>query len=275
MVPAALRSDGLGVLVSVSRAISRAADPGAAARALRDEINAARAHGPALGSDELADFQRDFLALAEREGALKFGSFTLKSGRVSPYFFNAGLFRTGAAMSRLARAYARALLVSGVEFDVLFGLAYKGIPLVSAVAVALHAMTGRDVPFGYNRKEAKAHGEGGEVVGADLAGKRVVVVDDVLTAGTAMREGVRLLAGQGAHVVGVVIALDREECAPGEEARGVADRCSAAQSVERELGVRVVAVAGLRHLMAFVQARPEMAEQQEAVREYRAKFGVV
>jgi len=223
---AGLSPSGSGMLLPVSRGISRAADPAAAARDLRDAINAARAQVVAeraaaataaaaaaaapSASLALAPHQRDFLRAALDAGVLTFGSFTLKSGRVSPYFFNAGLFRTGASVGALGRTYARAIRESGVAFDVLFGPAYKGIPLVTAAAVAL-ADGGLDVPIAYNRKEAKDHGEGGSMVGADVRGKRVLIVDDVISAGTAVGEAIAIIKAAGGEPAGVVIGLDRQE----------------------------------------------------------------
>jgi orotate phosphoribosyltransferase len=212
----------------------------------------------------LDDYKTSFLQLALKHGVLKFGDFTLKSGRVSPYFFNLGLVSTGAALRDLGRAYARALQQSGVAFDMLFGPAYKGIPLVAAVAVAL-AEGGRDVPYAYNRKEAKDHGEGGLLVGAKPAG-RVVIVDDVLTAGTAMRESVRLLRAAGAEPVAAVIALDRQEQGP--------NGASAVAEMEREHGLRMVALVNVREMLDFLQRERMPAATVDAIRKYQARYGV-
>jgi orotate phosphoribosyltransferase len=207
--------------------------------------------------------QRDFLDLAINRNALRFGEFTLKSGRVSPYFFNAATFDSGAALARLGRAYAQALAGSGLQFDMLFGPAYKGISLATACAIAL-AEQGRDVPVAFNRKEAKSHGEGGVVIGAALAG-RVVIVDDVITAGTAIRQALELIAAHGATPAGVVIALDRQE-------RGQGPR-SAVQEVEGEFGIPVVAIARLDELFALAGERAELAGFVPALRAYRARYG--
>ncbi len=211
------------------------------------------------------DHQRRFLALAIASDALHFGQFTLKSGRVSPYFFNAGLFNTGAALAELGHAYAAAAAGSGIAFDLVFGPAYKGIPLAALTAAALAAEFGRDVGFAYNRKEAKMHGEGGTVVGAPLAG-RVLIIDDVITAGTAIRETLALIRTHGATAAGVLIALDREE-------RGHGDR-SAAQEVAAEFGIPVIAIASLNELLAYAGERPDLTVQLPALRDYRDRYGV-
>lgn len=208
-------------------------------------------------------YQRDFLDLAIARKALRFGEFTLKSGRVSPYFFNAATFDSGAALARLGRAYAQALTGSSLEFDMLFGPAYKGIALASACAIGL-AEQGRDVPVAFNRKEAKSHGEGGVVIGAPLAG-RVVIIDDVITAGTAIRQSLDLIAAHGASATGVVIALDRQERGRGEK--------SAAEEVEAEFGIPVVAIARLDELFALADERAELAEFLPALRAYRQRYG--
>ena len=208
--------------------------------------------------------QPDFIRLCIDLGVLRFGEFTLKSGRSSPYFFNAGLFNTGRAIGSLGRHYARAAALSGVPFDMLFGPAYKGIPLVTATAAAMAEHEGRDLPFAFNRKEAKDHGERGTIVGATLQG-RVLIVDDVITAGTAIRESVEIIRSHGATPAGVLIALDREE-------RGQGDR-SAVQEVEETFGLPVVSVLRLRDLTAHLEAtgdQPVLA----AVRAYRDRYGV-
>jgi len=208
--------------------------------------------------------QPDFIRLCVDLGVLRFGEFTLKSGRSSPYFFNAGLFNTGRAIGSLGRHYARAAALSGVPFDMLFGPAYKGIPLVTATAAAMAEHEGRDLPFAFNRKEAKDHGERGTIVGASLQG-RVLIVDDVITAGTAIRESVEIIRSHGATPAGVLIALDREE-------RGQGDK-SAVQEVEETFGLPVVSVLRLRDLTAHLEAtgdQPVLA----AVRAYRDRYGV-
>jgi orotate phosphoribosyltransferase len=209
-------------------------------------------------------YQRAFLDLALEREALRFGEFTLKSGRVSPYFFNAGRFDSGAALAQLGRAYADAVTASAVGFDMLFGPAYKGIGLATACAIGLADRHGRDVPVAFNRKEAKAHGEGGVVIGAELRG-RVLIVDDVITAGTAIRESLRLIAAHGAVAAGVVIALDRQE-------RGQA-AMSAAQEVQAEFGVPVIAIARLAELLALARELPALQSHLDALRAYRDRYG--
>jgi orotate phosphoribosyltransferase len=208
--------------------------------------------------------QPDFIRLCRELGVLRFGEFTLKSGRRSPYFFNAGLFNTGRAIGSLGRSYARAAVASGVAFDMLFGPAYKGIPLVTATATAMAEHERRDLPFAFNRKEAKDHGEGGTIVGAPLGG-RVLIVDDVITAGTAIRESIDIIRSHGAEPAGVLIALDREERGQGER--------SAVQEVEATMGVPVIAVLRLRDLMAHLEATGDRAILT-AVRAYRDRYGV-
>ncbi len=216
----------------------------------------------------MQDFQRDFLGLALRLGVLRFGSYTLKSGRRSPYFFNAGLFDTGSAIAGLGRAYAAALIGSGVEFQMLFGPAYKGIPLVTATAAALAEHHGRDVPYCFNRKEAKDHGEGGSIVGRALAG-RVLIVDDVITAGTAIRESIQIIQAAGATPAGVVLALDREE-------RGRESTLSAVQEVRANFALPVVSILALTDLIAGLEAGVAAAapEVVVALKAYRAEYGV-
>jgi len=212
----------------------------------------------------MADSKTDFFRFAAAQRALLFGEFVTKAGRTSPYFFNAGMFSSGAALARLARFYAKAIADSGIGFDLLFGSAYKGIPLAAAIAIAL-AGEGRDVPFCFNRKEAKDHGEGGVVVGAPLAG-RVLIVDDVISAGTSVRESVALIRHHGAQPCAVAIALDRME-------RGSA-ALSATEEVVRSFGIPVVAIANLDDLVAFVAAEPGLARHLDAVRAYRDRYGV-
>jgi orotate phosphoribosyltransferase len=208
-------------------------------------------------------YQTEFINLARRCDVLKFGEFTLKSGRISPYFFNAGAFASGAALAVLGRCYAQCIVDAGVHFDILLGPAYKGIPLAAATAVALADHHGRDVAFAYNRKEAKAHGEGGTLVGAPLSG-RVLVIDDVITAGTAVREVILMIKNAGAELAGVVIGLDRQE-------RGAGD-LSAVQQVQQSEGVPVFSIINMGHIIAYLEA----ADQGPllAMREYRSRFGV-
>lgn len=210
-------------------------------------------------------FQQDFIELALEFEVLQFGEFELKSGRISPYFFNAGRFSTGGALARLGRCYAAALHASGVHVDMLFGPAYKGIPLVSATAMALSEQHGVDLPFAFNRKEAKTHGEGGNIVGAPLAGD-VVVVDDVMTAGTAIRESMAILNESGARGAGVVIGLDRCERGDGQR--------SAVQQVEQDWGLTVVSVVSLHDIIDWAESNPEMAQHREALERYRKRYGV-
>ncbi len=213
----------------------------------------------------MKQFQIDFIEFALSRQVLKFGSFTLKSGRTSPYFFNAGLFNTGGDLARLGRFYAAALEDAGVEFDLLFGPAYKGIPIATTTAVALFDQYGKDVPYCFNRKEAKTHGEGGNLVGSPLQGK-VMLVDDVITAGTAIRESMQLIQAQGASLSGVLIALDRQEKGRGE--------LSAIQEVERDFGTQVVSIICLNDLINYLQGKPELAQYLDAVSAYRAQYGV-
>ncbi len=211
------------------------------------------------------DYQRDFIDLALAHEVLRFGEFTLKSGRSSPYFFNMGRIASGAALARVGRAYAAAASGSGVAFDMLFGPAYKGIPLAAATAIALADGHGRDLPFAYNRKEAKDHGEGGSLVGAPLRG-RVLIVDDVITAGTAIRESLALIHAQGASPAGVLIALDRQE--RGQGAR------SAAQELAVEWDIPVIAIARLAELLAYAGEHTELAAERERLLAYRQQYGV-
>jgi len=211
------------------------------------------------------DYQRDFIDLTLQRGVLRFGEFTLKSGRSSPYFFNLGRLDSGAALAQLGRAYAQALVNSGLVVDMLFGPAYKGIALAAATAIALADQHQRDLPWAYNRKEAKDHGEGGTLVGAPLAG-RVLIVDDVMTAGTAVRESLALIRTQGATPAGVLIALDRQE-------RGTGTR-SAAQEVAADYGIPVLAIANLADVLAYAGDRAELATAHAALVAYRARYGV-
>ena len=210
-------------------------------------------------------FRQDFIELALQCEVLQFGEFKLKSGRVSPYFFNAGKFSTGGALARLGRCYAAALHASDLHADMLFGPAYKGIPLVSTTAMALSDQHGVDLPFAFNRKEAKTHGEGGNIVGAPLAGD-VVVIDDVMTAGTAIRESMAILNESGARGAGVVIGLDRCERGDGE--------LSAVQQVEQDWGLKVVSVVSLHDIISWVESNPAMGQHREALERYRQRYGV-
>jgi orotate phosphoribosyltransferase len=213
----------------------------------------------------MQDYQRQFLESAFARDALRFGEFTLKSGRISPYFFNAGRFDSGSALAALGQAYAQTLLAAPLDFDVLFGPAYKGIPLATAVAVALAAQ-GRDVPLAFNRKEAKAHGEGGTLIGAALAGQRVLIIDDVITAGTAIREAIEIIRDAGGVPCGVLIALDRQE-------RGGDDGLSATDAVRAEFGVPVLAIAGLDELLQLADGRADLAAHHAALLAYRRRYG--
>jgi orotate phosphoribosyltransferase len=221
-----------------------------------------------LGAD-----RREFVQFALKEGVLRFGSFVTKSGRTSPYFFNAGLFNTGASVGKLAQFYAQALIDSKLPFDMLFGPAYKGIPLATATSVALasHAgLKGREVPFAYNRKEAKDHGEGGVLVGAPLKGK-VVIIDDVITAGTSVRESVDIIRAAGAEPCAVLIAMDRMERAGPD---GALSPHSAVQEVQQRYGLPVVSIASLTDILALLEHNAEFAEHREAVLAYRARYGI-
>jgi orotate phosphoribosyltransferase len=221
-----------------------------------------------LGAD-----RREFVQFALKEGVLRFGSFVTKSGRTSPYFFNAGLFNSGASVGKLAQFYAQALVDSKLPFDMLFGPAYKGIPLATAASVALasHAgLQGRNVPFAYNRKEAKDHGEGGALVGAPLKGK-VVIIDDVITAGTSVRESVDIIRAAGAEPCAVLIAMDRMERAGPD---GALSPHSAVQEVQQRYGLPVVSIASLTDILSLLENNTEFAEHREAVLAYRARYGI-
>ncbi len=212
----------------------------------------------------MSDYRAEFVAFAVASNVLCFGEFKTKAGRLSPYFFNAGLFSDGDKLKRLGEFYAKAIVDSGIGFDVLFGPAYKGIPLAASIAIALSGM-GRNVPFAFNRKEAKDHGEGGTVVGAALQG-RVLIVDDVISAGTSVRESVDLIHGAGAEPAGVVIALDRMERGSGKQ--------SAVQEVREQYGIPVVAVATLDNLVEFLGRDAKRQAELQAVAAYREKYGV-
>jgi orotate phosphoribosyltransferase len=211
----------------------------------------------------MKDFRQEFIEFALGRGVLCFGEFRTKAGRLSPYFFNAGLFNDGEALRKLGQFYAKAILAAAPPFDMLFGPAYKGIPLVSGVGIAL-AELGRNLPFCFNRKEAKDHGEGGLTVGAPLAG-RVLIVDDVISAGTSVRESVQIIRAAGAQPCGVAIALDRMERGTGPQ--------SATQEVRSQFGIPVISIATLDDLTAFLQSRPDMAQQLQSVLHYRKEYG--
>lgn len=210
-------------------------------------------------------YQRDFIRFAIERGVLRFGEFKLKSGRTSPYFFNAGLFNSGLALAQLGRFYASAIVDSGVDFDVLFGPAYKGIPLAATTAVALAEQHQRDLPWCFNRKEAKDHGEGGTLVGAPLTG-RVLIVDDVITAGTAIREVMQIIQAQGAEAAGVLIALNRQERGQGE--------LSAIQEVERDFAMPVISIVSLEQVLEYLAGDAELKQHLPAVEAYRAQYGI-
>lgn len=211
-------------------------------------------------------YQKAFIELARDHDVLKFGEFTLKSGRQSPYFFNAGAFASGAALAELGRCYAQRIVDSGLAFDVLLGPAYKGIPLAAATAIALADRHGLDIPFAYNRKEAKSHGEGGSLVGAPLRG-RVLVIDDVITAGTAVREVIDMIEGAGASLAGVVIGLNRQERGAGE--------LSAIQEIEQAHGIPVLSIIDMEHIIDYLAATDQApAGALDAMRAYRREFGV-
>ena len=211
------------------------------------------------------DVANEFIAFAIDSGVLRFGEFTLKSGRVSPYFFNSALFNTGARLARLARFYAAAIDSSGIGIDMLYGPAYKGIPLVASVAVALAQQHQRDLPWCFNRKEAKDHGEGGITVGAPLRG-RVLIVDDVISAGTSARESVQIIDAAGARAVAVAISLDRQERGQGPQ--------SAIQEIRAELGLEVVSIATLSQLIAYLDGHSGLGEQAPRLAAYRERYGV-
>ncbi|SJN57227.1 orotate phosphoribosyltransferase [Vibrio ruber] len=211
-------------------------------------------------------YQREFIEFALEKEVLKFGEFTLKSGRKSPYFFNAGLFNTGRDLARLGRFYAAALVDSGIDYDVLFGPAYKGIPIATTTAVALADHHDVDTPYCFNRKEAKDHGEGGHLVGSALQGK-IMLVDDVITAGTAIRESMAIIQANGAALAGVLVAIDRQEKGTGA--------LSAIQEVERDFGCAVISIVGLTDLITYLEEQGNSAEHLAAVKAYRDQYGVV
>ncbi|MGB0732294.1 MAG: orotate phosphoribosyltransferase [Pontibacterium sp.] len=213
----------------------------------------------------MQDYQRDFIEFAIEQNVLRFGEFTLKSGRVSPYFFNAGLFNTGEALAKLGRCYAEAIQASGIDFDVLLGPAYKGIPLAATTSVALYDQHQRNVPYVFNRKEAKTHGEGGNLVGAALEGK-VMIIDDVITAGTAIREVMTLIDNAGATPAATVIALNREEKGKGE--------LSAIQEVERDYNMPVVSIVSLSDIVEYLSEKGGMDTELAAIEAYRTQYGI-
>ncbi len=210
-------------------------------------------------------YKNDFLELSLELGVLRFGEFTLKSGRVSPYFFNAGLFNTGYAAAKLGRYYANTIVDSDIEFDMLFGPAYKGIPLVALAAAALAEHHDQDVPYAFNRKEAKAHGEGGSTVGAPVQG-RVIIVDDVITAGTAVREAVEIIRAEGATVAGLIISLDRQEVGQGDR--------SAVEDLEQSLGIPVSSIVRLEDMIELLEESGEYGEYLDSVLAYRKQYGI-
>jgi len=276
---AAVTEDGYGLLLPISRGISAAPDPAEAARSFRDCINAVRKSRAVVNTHaktavKLVPFQRDFIELALSMRVLKFGQFTLKSGRSSPYFFNAGLFNTGSAQAKLCSAYAARIASCKLEFDVIFGPAYKGIALAAGVASALYNEYGLDYGYAYNRKEAKDHGEGGCLVGADVAGKRCLLIDDVISAGTAVREAKNILDGAKAELAGVIVALDRQERTGKDEELSA---LSAIQSVRAEFGVPVHGIVCLDDLLTFLDEQGgghSLGEYAEAVCAYRQRYGV-
>ncbi|KPU82969.1 orotate phosphoribosyltransferase [Psychromonas sp. PRT-SC03] len=213
----------------------------------------------------MKDYQREFIAFAIEKEVLKFGEFTLKSGRISPYFFNAGLFNTGRDLARLGRFYAAALQDSKIEYDLLFGPAYKGIPIVSTTAVALANDYDLDLPYCFNRKEEKTHGEGGSLVGSALQGK-VMLVDDVITAGTAIRESMQIINTHNAQLAGVLIALDRQEKGQGT--------LSAIQEIEQDHDVKVISIVKFNDVITYLESSSAMQEHVQAVKAYRQKYGV-
>jgi orotate phosphoribosyltransferase len=213
----------------------------------------------------MKDYQHAFIEFALETGVLRFGEFTLKSGRLSPYFFNSGLFNSGATLARLGRFYAQAISESDLDYDVLFGPAYKGIPLASTTVVALADQHNRDVPYVFNRKEKKDHGEGGQLVGAELQGK-VLIIDDVISAGTSVGESVDIIRAAGAEPAGVIIALDRQERGQGE--------LSAIQQVEQTHGIPVVSIICLNDLLSYLQDNAELQHYLPSVKAYREQYGV-
>ena len=269
VIRAAIRDDGKGIIVPISRGISHAEDPRATAIRYRDQINESiqrvLAERAATPKPQLSKTQKQFIEAAIRASVLRFGEFKLKSGRMSPYFFNMGNFKSGQDMLDVAESYARTILERAPEFDVIFGPAYKGIPLAAAVAAAL-AAHGRNVEFAYNRKEAKDHGEGGCIVGSALKDKRVLVIDDVITAGTAIRESVGIIEKEGGKVVGLVIALNRQE-------KGNDSDLSAVQQIEKDYNFPVVSIVDLNSLINYLNQGGELSSYLEAITKYREMYG--
>lgn len=212
----------------------------------------------------MQDYQRAFIEFAINKGVLRFGEFTLKSARISPYFFNSGLFDTGGSLAKLGRFYASALLDKQIDFDMIFGPAYKGIPLASTCSIALADEHDRDLPYSFNRKEAKDHGEGGTIVGSALQG-RVMIIDDVISAGTSVRESIELINQANATPAGVVIALDRQELGKGD--------VSAIAEIEKNYNIPVTSIIKLEHLIAFLQDNKDMAQYYDKVQAYRDRYG--
>ena len=213
----------------------------------------------------MQDYQKEFIDFSIKNDVLRFGEFTLKSGRVSPYFFNAGLFNSGEALAKLGQYYAAAIKDSAVKFDVLFGPAYKGIPLATTCAVALYEHQNTNIPYSFNRKEAKAHGEGGNIVGAALEGD-ILIIDDVITAGTAIRESMDIIAAAKAKPAGVIIALDRQEKGTGE--------LSAIQEVEQQYSIPVLSIIKLEHLITYIEGEPNFSQYLDKVKAYREQYGI-
>mmetsp|Transcript_21140 Transcript_21140/g.29610 ORF Transcript_21140/g.29610 Transcript_21140/m.29610 type:complete len:551 (+) Transcript_21140:85-1737(+) len=283
---AGMNHNGTGMLIPVSRGVSRAADPGAKAKELMQNINEARdavlqtSKNASQDDDKtIATYQKSFIEFSLEQGVLKFGSFLLKSGRTSPYFFNAGLFASGGALYKLGKAYAASIMASSelnkngkVAFDVLFGPAYKGISLGAVVCAALYSDFNVDVGFAYNRKEAKDHGEGGILVGSNMKNKRILIVDDVITAGTAIRESFDLLTNIDAIPIGVSIALDRAE------KKSLDDPVSAVQAVARDLGIPVISIVSLPQIQTFLRTSDvyieDVSDVLASVSDYRNKYGV-
>lgn len=268
VIRAAIRDDGKGVVIPISRGISRAEDPRKAALLYRDQINEAITRVLSERKQDyslLNNIQVTFIEAAIRASVLRFGEFKLKSGRLSPYFFNMGNFKTGRDLHEVAACYARTIIASGLKFDVLFGPAYKGIPLAATVAAEL-AVRGCNVEFAYNRKEAKDHGEGGCIVGSTLKDKRVLVIDDVITAGTATRESVSIINAEGGQVVGLVIALDRQE-------KGNEGDLSAVQQIEKDFSFPVVSIVNLNSLVDYLNRGGELSNYLDAIKKYREMYG--
>jgi orotate phosphoribosyltransferase len=233
-----------------------------------DATESSRYHSPVpiiAAEREMLDYQREFIEFALEKNVLRFGEFTLKSGRKSPYFFNAGLFNSGMALAKLGRFYAAALENAGIEYDVMLGPAYKGIPLAAATCVSLANDHGKDVPYVFNRKEAKDHGEGGNLVGASLEG-RVLIIDDVITAGTAIREVMAIIEQAGAQPAATLIALDRQEKGTGE--------LSAIQEVERDYKMPVISIISLANLVEYLQEQGNMTAELAAIQAYRQQYGI-